>query len=83
VDSRTVEHQVARFPEAAVAGSLHEVNAKEEAMTDMTEIQYFGFNCRVVSKEWAELIERDRLEKAIAAKARLDGAERTYVVRAA
>ncbi len=52
-------------------------------MTDMTEIQYFGFNCRVVSKEWAELIERDRLEKAIAAKARLDGAERTYVVRAA
>ena len=30
--------------------------------TVVTEISFLGFTCRVVSPDWARLIERDRLE---------------------
>jgi hypothetical protein len=45
-------------------------------MNDMPEIQYFGFKCRVVSPEWAELVERDRLDNEVGDEARVDRAAR-------
>jgi phosphoribulokinase len=41
------------------------------------EVQYFGFRCRVVSSEWAELFERDRLERAMSVEERMDSFLRT------
>ena len=56
-------------------------------MNETPEIQYFGFKCRVVSPEWAELVERDRLDNEAGDEARVDGAvhmlERSELVNAA
>jgi hypothetical protein len=41
------------------------------------ETQYFGFRCRVVSSDWAELIERDRLEREMGVEERMDRSLRT------
>jgi hypothetical protein len=38
----------------------------------MSEITYLGFNCRVVSREWAALIERDRHERALGVEERMN-----------
>jgi hypothetical protein len=41
------------------------------------EVQYLGFRCRVVSSEWAELIERDRLDQEMGVEERMDRFLRT------
>jgi hypothetical protein len=38
----------------------------------MTEIRYFGFECRVVSIEWARLIDRDQRERALGVEERMN-----------
>jgi hypothetical protein len=41
------------------------------------EVQYLAFRCRGVSGEWAELIERDRLEQEMGVEERMDRFLRT------
>jgi hypothetical protein len=38
----------------------------------MSRIRYLGFCCRVVSSEWAVLIERDRAELALGVEERMN-----------
>jgi hypothetical protein len=38
----------------------------------MSEIRYLGFSCRVISSEWAGLIERDRYERAMGVEERMN-----------
>jgi phosphoribulokinase len=42
-----------------------------------SEVQYLGFTCRVVSSEWAEIIERDQRERAMSVEERTDSFLRT------
>lgn len=43
----------------------------------MLQMQYFGFTCRVVSIEWARLVERDRREQALGVEERMNRFLRT------
>jgi hypothetical protein len=43
----------------------------------MNDVRYLGFTCRVVSSEWAELFERDRLEREMGVEERMDSFLRT------
>jgi hypothetical protein len=45
--------------------------------TGVYEVQYLGFRCRVVSSVWAELFERDRLEREMGVEERMDRFLRT------
>jgi hypothetical protein len=43
----------------------------------MPRIQYFGFDCRVVSIEWAVLVRRDQRERALGVEERMNRFLRT------
>jgi len=43
----------------------------------MTQIQYFGFECRVVFIEWAVLVRRDQRERALGVEERMNRFLRT------